>query len=294
MTKFCGIYEIKNVSNEKSYIGSSKNINKRFTQHKFELKYNRHHNLYLQRAWNKYGENNFDFNIIEECDEFLLEKKEQWYLSNYNNGKLYNIGVVSGGDNISSHPNNEEIRKKMSQATKIRYEKMTFEERQKYSNNMKGHNNPNFGNTWNDALRDRVSKLTKERHKNNPKYAELARNIMNELWENMTDEEYNKFCQRMKLQNSGENNPFYGKSHTPATKAKLSNIHKERYYIMSHEERKQNIPQMKEISIDGVIYPGVAYAARILNIHQATLSYRVRSKNPKFKNTFFIDSFKSP
>jgi len=63
--KNCGIYVIRNLINDKIYIGSSVNIKKRFCQHRNSLKKNKHHNKYLQRSWNKYGEENFEFVVIE-------------------------------------------------------------------------------------------------------------------------------------------------------------------------------------------------------------------------------------
>jgi group I intron endonuclease len=75
-----GIYSIKNVKNNNCYFGSSKNIEKRWKTHLNQLKNNKHHNIRLQRAWNKYGENNFIFEIVEECDETNLLQLEQKYI----------------------------------------------------------------------------------------------------------------------------------------------------------------------------------------------------------------------
>jgi group I intron endonuclease len=63
-----GVYEIKNKLNNHRYIGSSVNILSRFSGHKYDLHKNKHHSTYLQRAWNKYGESNFEFNILETCE----------------------------------------------------------------------------------------------------------------------------------------------------------------------------------------------------------------------------------
>lgn len=64
MIKQCGIYSIVNLINNHCYIGSSIDIDKRITRHKHNLKNNKHHSKYLQRAWNKYGEENFKFIIL--------------------------------------------------------------------------------------------------------------------------------------------------------------------------------------------------------------------------------------
>jgi group I intron endonuclease len=61
-----GIYCIENKKNHKKYIGWSTAIHLRWKKHKSELKMNTHHNNYLQNAWNKKGEKNFKFFVIEE------------------------------------------------------------------------------------------------------------------------------------------------------------------------------------------------------------------------------------
>ena len=68
-----GIYQIKNIINGKKYIGLSKNCENRFKKHKGLLKNNKHENIKLQNAWNKYGEQNFVFSIIEETNLKDLE-----------------------------------------------------------------------------------------------------------------------------------------------------------------------------------------------------------------------------
>lgn len=77
-----GIYCIKNKVNDKYYIGSTiTSFKQRWSTHKNKLNQNTHANEYLQHSWNKYGEDNFEFNIVEECDDKsdVLEL-EQLYL----------------------------------------------------------------------------------------------------------------------------------------------------------------------------------------------------------------------
>lgn len=88
-----GVYQIYNPYNQKRYIGSSINIEKRFKQHKSSLRGNRHHNQHLQNAWNKY-KNILKFEPLEYCEpEYLLEL-EQYYIDYYNSADRrfgYNI-----------------------------------------------------------------------------------------------------------------------------------------------------------------------------------------------------------
>lgn len=82
--KISGIYCIINIKNSKKYIGSSKNIRQRLWSHRTELRHNKHENSHLQNAWNKYGEHNFDYYILEKCEESLLLEKEQLYIDTIN------------------------------------------------------------------------------------------------------------------------------------------------------------------------------------------------------------------
>lgn len=76
----CGIYEIKHKVDGRRYIGSSINIEARFSQHRRELKRNVHPNQKLQHAWNKYGANAFSFSVLEIADASQLKDAEQQYL----------------------------------------------------------------------------------------------------------------------------------------------------------------------------------------------------------------------
>ena len=97
----CGIYKITNTVNNKIYIGSSNDILERWNQHKKSLRRNKHHNVYLQRSWNKNGESFFKHELIEYCAIDVLLEREQYFLDLYDasNPKIgYNFyDVVKGG-----------------------------------------------------------------------------------------------------------------------------------------------------------------------------------------------------
>lgn len=82
-----GVYCIKNLLNNKSYVGSSINIKLRLQRHKNLLKNKKHNNSYLQNSWNKYGEEYFSCYILEVCNESdLIIKEQKWVdiLGEYN------------------------------------------------------------------------------------------------------------------------------------------------------------------------------------------------------------------
>lgn len=95
--KMIGIYKITNIKNNKVYIGSSKDVEKRIYNHKLRLKYGIHINKHLQSSYNKYGKENFKFEILVQIKEFILRKAEQFYINKYQsiNPKYgYNKAVV--------------------------------------------------------------------------------------------------------------------------------------------------------------------------------------------------------
>lgn len=115
-----GIYKITNLKNGKFYIGSSKDIEFRWGEHKKHLNGNYHINKKLQNAWNFYGKENFEFTIVElvSNDETFLLEREQFYFDifkPYIKEIGYNIGEKSsGGDNFTHNPNKENIREHLS------------------------------------------------------------------------------------------------------------------------------------------------------------------------------------
>lgn len=78
-----GIYQIRNLVNNRIYIGSSKRLEHRKETHFSDLKLNRHHSRYLQRAYNKYREENFVFEILITCDPSMLIWYEQQFLDQW-------------------------------------------------------------------------------------------------------------------------------------------------------------------------------------------------------------------
>jgi len=93
-----GIYAIINKTNNKRYIGSSKSVYYRWSQnHLVQLRHSIHFNRHLQSAWNKYGENNFEFIVIEECNISLLLEKEGYWIEYYKSWERehgYNLNRV--------------------------------------------------------------------------------------------------------------------------------------------------------------------------------------------------------
>jgi group I intron endonuclease len=114
-----GIYKITNTVNGKFYIGSSVDVQARFHKHKSGLRRGVHPNPILQRAWNRYGEDKFTFEILEECPEKnqgVCLIREQYYLDLLKPYLEVGYNIVkqaTGGDVFTFNPNKEAIREKI-------------------------------------------------------------------------------------------------------------------------------------------------------------------------------------
>jgi bifunctional DNA-binding transcriptional regulator/antitoxin component of YhaV-PrlF toxin-antitoxin module/predicted GIY-YIG superfamily endonuclease len=117
-----GIYMITNIVNYKKYIGSSINLHDRCNKHKAQLKNNKHHNFHLQNAWDKYGEENFKFEIIELVSdkEKLIEREQYWIdkLDTSNQLKGYNLNPIAGSQLGRKVPKENREKFKLSQKSR--------------------------------------------------------------------------------------------------------------------------------------------------------------------------------
>lgn len=245
----CGIYKIINLKNNKIYVGSAKNINRRWKRHICELNKQTHHNIILQNAWNKYGPDSFNFEILELVNDSneLLEREEHYIDKLQPFGKVgYNIALnASGGDILTGNPKRIEIIDKISNSMKKTWSNKPLEEKEAIRTKMLGENNP----SWNGGSSYKFCKCGK-------KIAPI-----------------NNTCREC-MNYAEENNPFFGKHHTNKHKLTSSKNRKGKYYGS----------QNKPILIDNIEYKSIGDASLALGIEKLTIRWRVLSKNEKFKN----------
>ncbi len=108
------IYKITNIVNNKYYIGSTNSLYFRIKKHINLLIAGKHSNKFLQRSWDKYGEFNFNLEILELCEKNKLRSREQYYLDNYIGE--YNLSPDS--ISVSGYKWSEESKKRFSQKKK--------------------------------------------------------------------------------------------------------------------------------------------------------------------------------
>lgn len=150
-TRTTGIYSITNKTNNRKYIGQSKDIGSRWKQHLYQLRRNSHHCQALQEDWNKYSYEDFTFQVELICTKKYLSEKEIeiWdkYEDNYNGrptGQTYpehteqtknKISDSMKGnthsektksrisDSMKGNKHSEETKRKMSEARKEYWKK---------------------------------------------------------------------------------------------------------------------------------------------------------------------------
>lgn len=110
---FQGVYKIESLCSGKVYIGSaagvSTGIKRRWYEHLFDLRKNKHHSFHLQNAWNLYWASSFEFSVVEkidlDCDDIEkskqeIRKREQYYFEVYDvfkNGYNTSKEALGGG-----------------------------------------------------------------------------------------------------------------------------------------------------------------------------------------------------
>ena len=191
-----GIYTIVNLVTKHFYIGSSKDIRERFNHHKSELRNNKHANTYLQNSWNKYGELNFGFYVIEFCDEDKRYDREQYYID------LTNCCDRSIGFNIAEKvecpPQTEESRRKQSESLKENKDFMRFAS--EFMTNL--HNDPEMKEKISNSVRNSEKvKETRRKLNESPEHKKQVQELLNRLHNDPKVQEHVKTLASKNLKN---------------------------------------------------------------------------------------------
>ena len=217
-----GIYTITNLLNNKIYVGSTiLSFNKRFNQHKHLLRKNKHHSKYLQNSWNKYGEENFVFKILDYVlPEFCLSTEIYWI--NLLNAKNVNYG---------------------------------------YNTNDPEKGRLGVLHTKESKLKMRNAQLGEKSHMYDKKLSEKQIQNLKEfhIGRKHTENTKLKISILKKGKQLKEDNPFYGKKHTTETLEKLRIITTERWKNKPHpnlgKKASDELKQKLSESHKGLISP---------------------------------------
>ena len=209
-----GIYKITNNKTKKIYIGSSINILRRWVEHKSELNKNTHKNNKIQKSWNKYGNNNFTFTIIEECEKELLISREQFYLDE--------LLKSSNSDNSFFKENGYNILTKAGNTLGYRFSDLSKNKMSKVKSDIGKLLNEDFSTLNNLTPQKITTKIVKSVDTTNPffnkKHSDKSKLIMSE--KKMGDKNFNygkgpmlgktfteSHKDKIRISNTGKNNP---------------------------------------------------------------------------------------
>jgi group I intron endonuclease len=192
--KISGIYCIQNKVNGKKLVGQSVNISKRWKNgHLSLLENNKHYNKHFQNSWNKYGEENFEFKILEICEnkKEILDEKEKYWIEFYETYTDPNRGfnkTPGGGGTSGNNSFGHKIKGK-------KFEEIYGEERAK-------------------EIKEEISIVTSG--KNNPMYGRDRSGELNPMYGKNHTEESKKHMKDTIKKNgghAGEKNGMFGKHH---------------------------------------------------------------------------------
>lgn len=149
-----GIYKIEHRQSGRAYVGSAVNLQVRWWNHRSDLNRQRHCNIKLLRAWNKYGADAFEFSVVEFIPKEDLITREQFWIDKLEAATAgYNISPIAG--NSLGRVDTPEVRAKKSAARKGRV--VTPEERAKIAASLRGRQGTRLGAKTPDETRRKQS-----------------------------------------------------------------------------------------------------------------------------------------
>jgi len=216
-----GIYRIRNILDDKRYIGGSVDIQQRWAAHLCTLRCGQHHNGHIQKAFDKYGEGAFVFEVLEYVAPEMLIEREQYYFDLLK--PEYNIAPTAGSQpgvprteetkqrisaaRMGQHPS-EEARKKMSEAkmgNQNHVKPHSEKTKQKISDANSGERSYNYGKHLSKETKQKISEARMDKHPSE------------------------ETKQKLSEAKTGERHPMYGKHHSEETKRKMSAAQKKRW-----------------------------------------------------------------
>lgn len=253
-----GIYRIYNNVTNKSYIGSSFNIEKRFKTRLSRLKNHSHHNVGLMADYEAYGESALEFEILKEYETPItrddLYAEEDLFIAEYNaKTDGYNIGDAKFGDTLTHHPDKLGRVQRMRKTLNETISNMSQKERNLTYGKPKERNG-----RWRDDLHHNCAKCGKELKSHGGKHG-------------------SGYCTSCR-DRTGKNNPFYGKKHSAKTI--------EHFRAINSGRKGKDSPVAKRVYADGLIFDTMTECAEHFGKCLGTITHRVKS--PNYPNFYYL------
>ena len=168
------IYKIVNKINGKIYIGQTVNPYRRWYDHRYEGKQDKHrYQSHLYNAMKKYGVDNFYFEIIEECDKDIIDERERFWILELNTLSPNGYNIAIGGKKLFGEYNPFYGKTHTKETKKILSEK--------HKGIYDGENNPMYGKHHTDETKEKI----KQKNIEKGMYEYHSNRMMNNrTWEN--------------------------------------------------------------------------------------------------------------
>lgn len=257
------VYEISCNLSDRTYIGSTKNLQKRFKQHLTSLQKGTHHSVFFQRFYDKNKDNiELYVNVLSEHKDETSCKESEEKVINENYDNLFNVSKRStGGDLLTYHPQFDHIKQKISKTLRRKHADGEI-----VPSSQAGELNGNYRHGQWVKVHAPCSECKKDR-------------IVHQAQKDI-------LCQSCTAKKrTGEKNSFYGKTHSSETRDKLSKARKARVEQMNKEGKV--LPRAVPVFVQGVYYTSSSVAAKQLGLLTSTLNYRVRSNNWEYRSYYY-------
>lgn len=232
------IYKITNQTNGKAYIGltTKERPSDRYSQHRYLSRHpeqeRNNSSSAIHAAMCKYGVENFSFEVLEEIEDELLNSREQYWIEHFHtyvkDPKCNGYNLTKGGEGTKGYSRLQSIEER---------------NKRKISNKQFYIDNPEEC--------EKCSKRTKELWKD-------------EAYRKKVTEGIQKFYKEHPDMFKGENNPFYGKKHTPESLEKIK---------AASKKRQRKIVQLDKDTLEEIkTYNGIKEAEKELGVSHGWLS----------------------
>jgi hypothetical protein len=218
------IYTIKNKINNKIYIGQTIDLQKRWYKHQ-SVSRDQNYNYPLYNSMRKYGIENFEIEIIDQCDDIFEcnNLEELWIERRQSRNKDIGYNISKGGDNKEI---SEETRQKMSLA-------------------MAGEKNPFYGKKHSEETKRKIAEArrgTKTSEEVKQKMSETRKGEGNGMYgKNHTQESKDKIAKGREGKYEGENSPMFGRKKSEETIKKTVETRKRNKKIKEFEKELEKI-----------------------------------------------------
>ena len=143
MNKIIGIYKITNTITGDFYIGSSKDVKRRWVEHKCHSRWKQYPNNPMYQDMKRYGTDSFVFEILEVVEADKLKKKEQEFIETLK--PTYNQMNAKGWDveryKEYNKEYNKEYQKEYEKTEKYKEYQKEYEKTEKYKEYQKEYRN---------------------------------------------------------------------------------------------------------------------------------------------------------